>query len=197
MDVDLENRTKNNPWTYRSADSLGNLPIWGHLAMYGGGGYVMEHGRYYEDAVTAEEQLYSAGWVDRYTRALIVEVILYNPHVNLFASVSLVVETPPSTSILTYTNIAVVRLHSYHGTIAIIRLVCEVIFVLYLTQSLISLILSLKKNGRRHFVSSWSYVDMLLILLSVVSVCMYIISLTISRLIMKKFSTNRGNMSNI
>ena len=60
--------------------------------MYGPGGYIMTLNTNMEKAIEDVENLQAHSWVDTMTRAVIIEFTVFNPNVNLFSVVSLVIE---------------------------------------------------------------------------------------------------------
>lgn len=77
---------------YRSADELDTYPLIGHHHTYRGGGYVYEFRgrlRYLRGNLS---QLHQTNWIDSQTRAVIIQVSLYNPNVNLLVSLTLLSE---------------------------------------------------------------------------------------------------------
>ena len=70
------------------------MPTHGKRGLYGGGGYVADLGKSQRHASSLMEQLISSDWIDVYTRAIFIEFTVYNPNVNLFAFVNLLMEFP-------------------------------------------------------------------------------------------------------
>jgi hypothetical protein len=72
---------------YRSGDELDGYGMIGDHGTYGSGGYVYEfRGRLHEIRANLSS-LHALGWIDVATRAVLIEMSLYNPNVNLFVSV--------------------------------------------------------------------------------------------------------------
>lgn len=71
-------------FTYSTSESLGGYPYWGIFSTYGGGGYVAELGQSMTDARSVVQSLMDNNWVDNNTRAIFIEVNLYNPNNNLW-----------------------------------------------------------------------------------------------------------------
>ena len=72
------------PSRYRSSDDLNSLSYWGTLFTYEGGGYVADLGGSVASATQLSEQLRGASWVDQLTRAILIDVSVYNANSNLF-----------------------------------------------------------------------------------------------------------------
>lgn len=83
-------------WSYKTSDETEGYPIIGGVTMYGGGGYVAELGSNVEQALAVIAELADNRWIDKYTRAVICEFVVWNPNINLFAISTSLVEFPPS-----------------------------------------------------------------------------------------------------
>ena len=71
------------PWRYQNPGESYTVPKWGKFSFYPGGGFVADLG--YEDATGFGiiENLKTNEWLDRQTRAVIVEFSAFNPSVNV------------------------------------------------------------------------------------------------------------------
>ncbi len=88
----LFNSSIQQSFQYQTSDQLDRYPYTGDYATYGSGGYVYEfRGRlsYLQNNLS---QLHELGWIDQQTRAVFIQLTLYNPNVNFFTSVTLLVE---------------------------------------------------------------------------------------------------------
>ena len=54
--------------------------------------YIHEHAPLLSDAVADQKETFRNKWLDRYTRAVIAEFVLYNAHANLFSCVTILME---------------------------------------------------------------------------------------------------------
>jgi len=64
----------------------------GRDGSYGDGGYVYEFRGSLSDIQSNLSMLHQLGWVDNRTRAVIIQMSLYNPNVELFTSATFVIE---------------------------------------------------------------------------------------------------------
>jgi polycystin 1L2 len=77
---------------YQSSKILDTYSYIGEHATYNGGGYVYEFRGSLSKLRSNVSKLYQLGWIDEKTRAIIIQLTLYNPNVQLFTSVTLLVE---------------------------------------------------------------------------------------------------------
>lgn len=68
----------------------------GDHGTYDGGGYVYEFRDSLSQMLTDLSQLHELGWTDRQTKAVIIQMNLYNPSTPLFTSAILINEILPS-----------------------------------------------------------------------------------------------------
>ena len=183
---------KQSPWTYHTQESLDTLPIWGNLASYTGGGYILQHTAEYNSALNQQRALFSNNWLDRQTRAVVTEFALYSADTNLFSYVTLLLELPVTGGALTWWDINVMTLYSYTGNYAVFRICAEFMFILVLAVELVSMGRSIIKKKKAYFSGLWSYIDLLLLCGSVITTALYIARYFYVREVMRSFYENKG-----
>ncbi|CAF4099153.1 unnamed protein product, partial [Adineta steineri] len=77
---------------YKSSKDLDTDTYVGDYGVYEGGGYVYEFRGRLVDLQSNVSQLHQLGWIDDKTRAVIIQLTLYNPNVQLFTSVTFLAE---------------------------------------------------------------------------------------------------------
>ncbi|KAG5869003.1 hypothetical protein JTB14_035067 [Gonioctena quinquepunctata] len=75
-------------WKYMTHQTTGTFQYMGKFSTYPGGGYVATLGRTLKNSLINAEYLFRNEWIDRYTRFLSIEFLLYSPNSNLFHSVT-------------------------------------------------------------------------------------------------------------
>ncbi|XP_035668045.1 polycystin-2-like [Branchiostoma floridae] len=79
-------------WVHRSAEELREASFHGIHGVYHGGGYQVELGKNRTKTVAILRTLRNNDWIDEKTRAVFVQLTLYNPNSNLMTTVLLSVE---------------------------------------------------------------------------------------------------------
>lgn len=104
-----EQRSYERGWTNESTGSVGNFPIdrafayrrgaemdqymyVGEHATYSSGGYAYEYRGRLAELRSNLSALHELNWIDGQTRAVIIQLTLYNPNVQLFTAVTLLTE---------------------------------------------------------------------------------------------------------
>uniref|UniRef100_A0A670IRP6 Polycystin 1 like 2/pseudo n=1 Tax=Podarcis muralis TaxID=64176 RepID=A0A670IRP6_PODMU len=159
----LDNSSElSSAWQYQSQSKLRGHPIWGKLAVYRGGGYVVHLGTDAHNASRILQYLFNNVWLDTFTRAVFVEFTVYNANVNLFCIVSLIL---PGTFCL-HITLQSVRLYPYTDGLHIFVIAAEVIYFLFVIYYMVGqgkLMRALKWN---YFRSKWNLLELAIISIS-------------------------------
>uniref|UniRef100_A0A8V0Y2B8 Polycystin 1 like 2/pseudo n=1 Tax=Gallus gallus TaxID=9031 RepID=A0A8V0Y2B8_CHICK len=153
-------------WHYQSQSKLRGQPVWGKLAIYGGGGYVIHLGTDPQNASRILQYLFNNVWLDTFTRAVFVEFTVYNANVNLFCIVSLMFETNALGAFFTSAELQSVRLYPYTNTLHIFVVAAEVIYFLFIVYYMMVQGKLMKALKWRYFHSKWNLLEMAIILIS-------------------------------
>lgn len=86
------NSSIDQAFQYRSDDQLDTYVYLGDHGSYSGNGYVYEFRGRLSDIRKNLSQLHQLEWIDNSTRAVIIQLSLYNPNVQLLTSITLLVE---------------------------------------------------------------------------------------------------------
>ncbi|XP_078683131.1 uncharacterized protein LOC144917204 isoform X5 [Branchiostoma floridae x Branchiostoma belcheri] len=182
----VQNET--NPWVYRHSP---DIPVVGTHATYWDGGYFVTVTNTTPAAVLATvAQLEPSGWIDRYTRAVFIEMTVYNPHANLFSVVNLLTEFTPIGKAYPRVDIATVRLYRFQTPWAWVVVGFQgvfIIFTLYFVFRELDLILKLRSLYLKTF---WGCVELSLALLSLAEVGVMLYTLYIILEFQSKQGTN-------
>jgi hypothetical protein len=81
---------------YNSSKQLDTYIYIGDYQTYNRGGYVYEFRGRLSDIQSNLSELHQLEWIDDKTRAVIIQLSLYNPNVELFTSVSFLIEFLPT-----------------------------------------------------------------------------------------------------
>ncbi len=122
-------------WSYTPAGKDGDFPIVGEVGTYKGEGY---KAKLIVDLNSSNEtitELKNNLWIDRQTRAIFLEFILYNADSNLFSFVTLWLEIPITGGPLLKTDATMIRIYGT-GFNAIYMRVMEVLFLALLLTNI-------------------------------------------------------------
>ena len=163
------------PWRYQDAGVSDTVPKWGQFSFYPGGGFVADLG--YENATgfSIIENLKTHGWLDRQTRAVIVEFSAFNPSVNVLGIATYFYEVEASGYSAPFTRIDVLSLYSTESASQQFYSICVLLFIVSVLLYLGREGYKLYKLGSRYFKSFWNWVEIFQLICSVLAVIMYMI----------------------
>ncbi|XP_066278311.1 polycystin-1-like protein 2 isoform X2 [Branchiostoma lanceolatum] len=160
MSNDTAVQEQQKPWLYTEATDV--FPTFGEHGIYISGGYSTTLGPPPLDGNQSQSQLLQgSGWLDENSRAVMVEVILYNPNANLFSVVTFLVEFTYYGNAFPSAMISTLRLFQ---TSQILLLALKGVMVLFL-------LIFVYKEGKllmalpvEYLQEMWNWVELLVIL---------------------------------
>ena len=173
---------------YKSKDVLDTYPISGRFGRYGDGGYVYEFRGRLADIRMNLTKLHEYQWIDDQTRAVIIQLSLYNPNAQLFTSIILLTEFLSTGGIVTQSTIEPIQFYgqcafsfsidewSFIYVIFVLaftslsQLICLVVYTLFIVYLMMKQV-QLKWQA---FTQFWSLLDFGVIICSWVGVAMYV-----------------------
>ena len=105
----------NKAFTYSKSDTLDTYSYVGEHATYGAGGYVYDFRGKMPDMLSNLTALKQLSWLDMQTRAVIIQLSLYNPNVNLFIFVTVLVEFIPTGALYPSARVEPISLLNEYG----------------------------------------------------------------------------------
>ena len=151
------------------------MPKWGQFSFYPGGGFVADLGYESTTGFSIIENLKTNDWLDRQTRAVIVEFSAFNPSVNVLGIATYFYEVGASGYTATFKRIAVLSLHSTQTAAKQLYMICVLLFIVFVLLYLGREGCKLYKLGYRYFKSFWNWVELFQVFFSVLAVIMYIV----------------------
>ena len=174
---------------YRTASDLNGYPVVGEYNTYWGGGYVYEMRGQKSYLVGNLTILQNNSWIDRQTRAIIIEFAVFNPNINLISSAEIVVEILPTGAIVTSSRFDPIYLFDKLTWSTIIVYVLYILFVIYFTFDEIK---EMAKEGKKYFLQFWNYVEWSVIGFSWAAFALFIYKLNASAEVSNFFKTTSG-----
>ncbi|CAH2307448.1 polycystin-1 [Pelobates cultripes] len=159
-------------WKHSLPDVTGDW-YWGSLYMYDNSGYNQMLGSSLEQDKAVLGNLQQNHWIDGLTRALFVEFSLYSPGVNLYSSVTLLLEFPLAGKTLPSTEIRAFPLLHLSGDTHLL-LTMMVFLMMFVVYFVLSECLAIRKEGRSYFTHFWNYMQWLMTVLAVCTVVVYL-----------------------
>ncbi|XP_060565690.1 polycystin-1-like protein 2 [Ruditapes philippinarum] len=174
-------------WKFQSSLGIWGLPLTGYYTTYGGGGYIASLHVNLNYSIATINELYKNLWIDRQTRAVIVEFTLYDASTNLFVDNMFMIEFPQTGGAFTTYNTYPLRVYPHHGAAGTWTLVCEILFVLYITCFFIRICLRLYRLRSEYFKIFWTVYDLVIFLVAATAMILFCFRLRFSFETIKKF----------
>ena len=160
------------PWRYQTSESLDSYPLPATLETYYGGGYVIEIFPKWKNKNTID-LLKQKKWIDRQTRAVIVEFALFNAATNHFNMVTIVFEFPPSGGMIPYFNVETMRLYTSTTGNEVANIGSQILFILMMFLFSVRECRVIYRSGWRYCSEFWNLVEVGLIFCSILEVFFY------------------------
>ncbi|KAG5879811.1 hypothetical protein JTB14_035891 [Gonioctena quinquepunctata] len=161
-------------WKYKKHQISGTSNYMGDFAEYPGGGYVATLGRTWKNSLINIKYLYRNNWIDRYTRSLFIEFLMYSPNSNLFQSVRVAFELGTTGYIIAKYNVQTARLLILENESNIMLEVVLAFFVLMVCVLLAKFLLRVAKKRKLVLKDLWTLTDIIIISLSVACLFLFV-----------------------
>lgn len=196
-EIDRDSTGRELSFLYSTADDINGAPIWAHLSVLDGGGYVSVLGTQIREANIVVDGLMKSNWVDQYTRAVLVEFSLINVNSNLFTMVTLAFEFPPYGGVFRFHAFETIKLYRYIGAAGVLLLLLECLSFLFFITVLYKIIKRCITEGKEFVLSLWgvSYFIMSIAFLGAVS--MYTLRSVWTESSLEEVMNNRGKLFNM
>ncbi|CAF1090184.1 unnamed protein product [Adineta ricciae] len=182
--------TISNAFKYKSSEQLGTYAYVGDHETYEGGGYVYEFRGRLSSLQSNISQLHQLDWIDTRTRAVIIQLSLYNANVELFTSVIFLIEKLSTGGF--YSTIRVEPMHFYTFT-SVWQLICTIVYLIVIIYFMVIEIRLLIRLKRKYFLEFWSLIQWSIIVCSWISVAIYIWRYNESKRIGQLFKETKGH----
>ncbi|RNA09297.1 polycystic kidney disease 2-like 1 [Brachionus plicatilis] len=160
-----QNDSTYNAWIY-SKDPQGSGGYSGLTSSYPPDGFMINLGLYKSESLAILEDLKKNEWLDKFTRAIIIDFTVYNGNVNLFNQLRLVIEFPPTGGMFNSWTVRTSKLLRYVSTFDYVVAACECLFVLFIIYYTIEEMLDLRINKLKYFKDVYNVMDLFILGLS-------------------------------
>ncbi|XP_063044343.1 polycystin-1-like protein 2 [Engraulis encrasicolus] len=192
---DSQIHTDTAPWRYLSQSKLRAHPIWGGVAVYRGGGFVVNLGPDQPNATSVLQYLFDNRWLDVYTRAIFVEFTVYNANVNLFCIVTLMLETTAVGAFQYRNEIQTVRLYQSTGGLHIFVMASEVIYFLLIFYYMYVQGKLMKQQKWKYIKTKWNLLELAIIILSWSALSVFIKRTLLGNRDLEFYQNNKGQFT--
>ncbi|CAF0847103.1 unnamed protein product [Adineta steineri] len=133
-------------------------------------GYVYEFRGRLSDMKTNLSALHQLDWIDEKTRAVFIQLTLYNPSVQLLTAVTLLAEFLPTGGVYTTAHFEPINFYTFTS---ILQLVCTILYIFFIIYFIIIEIRLLLELRLKYFHEFWSIIQLGIIGCSLGSIGVY------------------------
>uniref|UniRef100_A0A8C5UCL9 Polycystin 1, transient receptor potential channel interacting n=1 Tax=Malurus cyaneus samueli TaxID=2593467 RepID=A0A8C5UCL9_9PASS len=181
-------------WAH-SAPDLAGIWYWGSISFYDSSGYVQELGPSLEESRAQLQFLQQHTWIDNMSRAVFVELLQYNPSVDLHVAITLRLEFPGAGQAMAAVTISPFPLLRLSGGVTL-QLLMMVFLMLFVVYFVVSESLAIKKEGRAYFTLWGNYGQWVFILLTTCTVLVHLSQATLADQQWLRYLSNRRGFTN-
>ncbi|XP_060074616.1 polycystin-1-like protein 2 [Ylistrum balloti] len=162
-------------WTFTPEDKTNSLSIFGDHDIYGGGGYVKLLNQSMKEVRNDLYAMQIYDWIDRFTRLVVIEFVIYNPDSKLFSLPTITIEIPQTGGYYPKVTVKTARLYPYIDTFDFLVLGFQLIFLMVTFCRFLHWVYTTWQIGRRCFslVSQWVY--LISIVMSIAAIVFFIV----------------------
>ena len=163
------------PWRYVPSESSQESPSWGLFHVYDGGGYVANLGYTNSTARPVISTLHKFGWIDRQTRAILLQFSIYNANTGYLSIATYYFEILPTGYGNPFSTIDTLLLTSTRTGFYQFYLICQLLFIIMVFLFVLKEIYKIYRKRCTYFRDVWNWVEILQIFFSFLVVVFYVI----------------------
>lgn len=161
---------KETPYIYTSAMTLKSPIVSGAVSTYGAGGYYLDLTGDKASSRALIQDLQDNNWLDRGTRAVMLDFTVYNANINMFCQIRLLLEFPTSGGVLPSWDIRTVKLIRYVTPFDYFILALEILFAIFVVYYTIEEALEIKIHKLKYFKEVWNILDIVILLIAYICI---------------------------
>ncbi|XP_035663364.1 polycystic kidney disease protein 1-like 2 [Branchiostoma floridae] len=159
-------------WSHRLS-GYAIKPVFGLKSHYWGDGFSLQLGKSADEMRSILAELNTHGWIDGQTRAVILEVLLYNGNLDLFTSLTVMFEFSEISGVFSHRHLHTFRLRQQPGTIGYIYVLLEIIYIIILLYSLWKEAKTARAAGWAYLKEPWNVVEIVNFILAFTVIALY------------------------
>ncbi len=182
---------------YTKALKISSFPQVGTYTTYLGGGYVYKMNGNKSELLSNLTLLEQNNWIDAQTRALLIELNLFNPNINMFAYGYMLFEFLPVGSIVKSSRFYPMTLFDSRNSLYSFGTVCALIYLVIIFLITMKQIYLIKIHKMKYFKRFWTYLDLSIIAFSFTAFAIWLYRIweaqNIMGILASKYSSNSSS----
>lgn len=168
----ISNSTLAQAFQYQTKDDFNSSTRIGDHGNYPDGGYIYEFRGRLADLQSNLSMLHQLEWIDRRTRAVIIQLSLYNPNVHLFTSITLLTEFLSTGGL--EIRCRVEPIDFYVSLTSVFQLICTILYMMFILYFMFIEIQSLFRLKQQYFQQFWPVIEWGMIVCLWMGIALYI-----------------------
>ncbi|XP_078675170.1 polycystin-1-like protein 2 [Branchiostoma floridae x Branchiostoma belcheri] len=178
-------------WTYLHSGYT-SLPIYGVTTQYWGDGFGLNLGKSADEMRSILAELKANRWIDKRTRAIFLEALLYDGNLDLFTSLTMVFEFSETAGVFTHHRVQAFRLHQRLVTIGYIYVLLEITYVIVLLYTLWKEMKTARAAGLAYLREPWKVLEIFNFFLAFTVIALYGFNRTYSSMALAAINAGKG-----
>ena len=165
----------------------------GLLGSYPPRGYISSLGKYSSKVIQTLNTLKDTNWIDRFTRALLIDTVTYNANTNLFTRIKIIIEQTPFGNTIIHGKIRSFVLYSYVGNSGMVTLMMQFLWLLVLIYMTVKMIKGIIQLRTKYFTSNyWNILRCIGIICAVMAAITFVIKVIFAMKVIEKVKNELG-----
>ena len=179
-----------------NVDTDGGFFIEGLHGYYPSRGYVANLGKYKRKIDESINKLKENNWIDRLTKALIIDAVTYNANTNLFSRIRIVIEQPAIGNIIVHGNIRSFVLYTYIGDTGTVTLMLQLVWLFVLIYMTVKMMRGIIKQKREYFTSNyWNILRLFGLMSAILASVTFVVKVIFAMQLIEKVKNELGKFS--
>jgi polycystin 1L2 len=184
-----------NAFKYTKALKISSYPLTGEYNNYLGGGYVYQMSSDPMQLLSDLAFLQTNNWIDGQTRAVLIELNIFNPNINMFAYCYLLFEIVPTGSVIMSYRFYPMTVFDERSSLFSFTTIAAVIYLVMVFMLLLKQIYNVKIHKLEYLKQFQSYLNLSLIAFSFTSFAIWLLRVWESQSIMTTLASNLQSTS--
>ena len=157
------------------------------------GGYVATLGNYMSKVTKVLRSLKENNWIDRFTKALIIDTVTYNAYTNLFTRIRIVIEQPSIGNTVIHGKIRSFVLYTYVGNSGMVTLMLQFVWLIVVTYMTVKMIRGIIKQKRAYFSSNyWNILRLIGLTFAILAAVTFVVKVIFAAKLIERVKNELG-----
>ena len=159
------------------------------------GGHVATLGNYMSKVTKVLRSLKENSWIDRLTKALIIDTVTYNAYTNLFTRIRIVIEQPSIGNTAIQGKIRSFVLYTYVGNSGMVTLMLQIIWLILMIYMTVKMISGIIKKKRAYFSSNyWNILRLIGLTFAVLAAVTFFVKVIFAAKLIERVKNELGKL---